>query len=408
MNQFSRWKNTLILLTVVFAVFYALPNFFGEAPAVQIMPIKSGEKMDPIIASQSEKILEENNIPYNGVVLTENYIKIKLTNNEDQLTSKGLLEDKLGPNFVVALNLLPNSPKWLESIGGQPMYLGLDLRGGVHFLMQVDLSNIEAKESSGRINEIRTLLRENKVRYDQISVEDGSILVQLTNENDLKKSKSLLLQDDSSFEFSKRINLGGSIGKEKIKEITDNGTFILAIEGSQANKEEMTKFAIKQNLETLNNRINELGVAEPIIQQQGENRIVVQLPGVQDTAKAKDLIGRTALLEMRLVDDEASPADIDEAIDGNIPFGRDLFYDRNQNPLLLKKDVILTGENINNAGPGVDNQTGQSIVSLNLDSKGANIFKKITRDNVGKRIAILLIEKDITEIITAMKPQKVD
>ena len=146
---------------------------------------------------------------------------------------------------------------------------------------------------------------------------------------DLKKSKSLLLQDDSSFEFSKRINLGGSIGKEKIKEITDNGTFVLAIEGSQANKEEMTKFAIKQNLETLNNRINELGVAEPIIQQQGENRIVVQLPGVQDTAKAKDIIGRTALLEMRLVDDEASPADIDQAIDGNIPFGRDLFYDRN-------------------------------------------------------------------------------
>ncbi|NCX68668.1 MAG: protein translocase subunit SecD, partial [Betaproteobacteria bacterium] len=272
---------------------------------------------------------------------------------------------------------------------------------GVHFLMQVDLSNIEAKESSGRINEIRTLLRENKIRYDQISVEDGLILVQLTNENDLKKSKNILLRDDTSFEISKRINLGGSIGKEKIKEMTDNGNFILAIEGSQANKEEMTKFAIKQNLETLNNRINELGVAEPIIQQQGENRIVVQLPGVQDTAKAKDIIGRTALLEMRLVDDEASPADIDQAIDGDIPFGRDLFYDRNQNPLLLKKDVILTGENINNAGPGVDNQTGQSIVSLNLDSKGANIFKKITRDNIGKRIAILLIEKNITEIITA-------
>jgi preprotein translocase subunit SecD len=401
MNQFSRWKNTLILLVVVFAVFYALPNFFGEAPAVQIMPIKSGEKMDPIIASQSEKILEENNVPYNGIVLTEKYIKIKLTNNQDQLTSKGLLEDKLGPNFVVALNLLPNSPKWLESIGGQPMYLGLDLRGGVHFLMQVDLSNIEAKESSGRVYEIRTLLRDNKIRYDQISVENGSILVQLTNENDLKKSKNLLLQDDTSFEFSRRINLGGSIGKEKIKEITDNGTFILAIEGSQANKEEMIKFAIKQNLDTLNNRINELGVAEPIIQQQGEDRIVVQLPGVQDTAKAKDIIGRTALLEMRLVDDDASPADIDQAIDGNTPSGRDLFYDRNQNPLLLKKDVILTGENINNAGPGVDNQTGQSIVSLNLDSKGANIFKKITRDNIGKRIAILLIEKDITEIITA-------
>lgn len=401
MNQFSRWKNTLILLTVVFAVFYALPNFFGEAPALQVMSVKSGEKMDPIIASQSEQILEENKISYTGILLTENYVKIKLTNNEDQLTLKGLLEEKLGPNFVVALNLLPNSPKWLESIGGQPMYLGLDLRGGVHFLMQVDLTNIEAKESSGRINEIRTLLRENKIRYDQITFEQGEILVQLTNENDLKKSKNILLQDDSSFNFSQNINLGGTTGREKIKEISDNGAFILAIEGSQANKEEMTKFAIKQNLETLNNRINELGVAEPVIQQQGENRIVVQLPGVQDTAKAKDIIGRTALLEMRLVDDDASPTDIDNAIDGNIPVGRDLFYDRNENPLLLKKDIILTGENINNAGPGVDNQTGQSIVSLTLDGKGANIFKKITRDNVGKRIAILLIEKNVTEVITA-------
>ena len=325
MNQFSRWKNTLILLTVVFAVFYALPNFFGEAPALQVMSVKSGEKMDPIIASQSEQILEENKISYTGILLTENYVKIKLTNNEDQLTLKGLLEEKLGPNFVVALNLLPNSPKWLENIGGQPMYLGLDLRGGVHFLMQVDLTNIEAKESSGRINEIRTLLRENKIRYDQITFEQGEILVQLTNENDLKKSKNILLQDDSSFNFSQNINLGGTTGREKIKEISDNGAFILAIEGSQANKEEMTKFAIKQNLETLNNRINELGVAEPVIQQQGENRIVVQLPGVQDTAKAKDIIGRTALLEMRLVDDDASPTDIDNAIDGNIPVGRDLF-----------------------------------------------------------------------------------
>src|SRR6056300_120329 len=258
MNQFSRWKNTLILLIVVFAVFYALPNFFGEAPAVQIMPIKSGEKMDPIIASQSEKILEENNIPYNGLVLTENYIKIKLTNNEDQLTSKGLLEEKLGPNFVVALNLLPNSPKWLESIGGQPMYLGLDLRGGVHFLMQVDLSNIEAKESSGKINEIRTTLRENKIRYDQIDVESGSIFVQFTDEKDLKKAKALLTQTDSSFEFSKRINIGNTGNAPKIKELEKDNKFILTVASSAANKEEMTKFAIKQNLETLNNRINEL------------------------------------------------------------------------------------------------------------------------------------------------------
>ncbi len=401
MNQYSRWQNISILLIVLLSVIYAIPNFFGEAPAVQIMSLKSGEKIDPIVISQAENILNENNISTNGTILTDGYVKFKLENNEDQLTAKGLLEEKLGPNFIIALNLLPNSPNWLEAIGGQPMYLGLDLRGGVHFLMQVDLSNIEAKESTGKINEIRSTLRENKIRYDQIDVESGSIFVQFADEKDLKKAKALLTQTDSSFEFSKRINLGSTGNAPKIKELEKDNKFILTVASSAANKEEMTKFAIKQNLETLNNRINELGVAEPVIQQQGDNRIVVQLPGVQDTAKAKEIIGRTALLEMRLVDDEASPSIIDEAIAGNIPLGRELYYDRNDNPLLLKKEVILTGENINNAGPGVDNQTGQSIVSLTLDGKGANVFKKVTRENIGKRIAILLIEKELTEIITA-------
>jgi len=401
MNQYSRWQNISILLIVLLSVIYAIPNFFGEAPAVQIMSLKSGEKIDPIVISQAENILNENNISTNGTILTDGYVKFKLENNEDQLTAKGLLEEKLGPNFIIALNLLPNSPNWLEAIGGQPMYLGLDLRGGVHFLMQVDLSNIEAKESTGKINEIRSTLRENKIRYDQIDVESGSIFVQFSDEKDLKKAKALLTQTDSSFEFSKRINLGNTGNAPKIKELEKDNKFILTVASSAANKEEMTKFAIKQNLETLNNRINELGVAEPVIQQQGDNRIVVQLPGVQDTAKAKEIIGRTALLEMRLVDDEASPSIIDEAIAGKVPLGRELFYDRNDNPLLLKKEVILTGENINNAGPGVDNQTGQSIVSLTLDGKGANVFKKVTRENIGKRIAILLIEKELTEIITA-------
>ena len=401
MNQYSRWQNISILLIVLLSVIYAIPNFFGEAPAVQIMSLKSGEKIDPIVISQAENILNENNISTNGTILTDGYVKFKLENNEDQLTAKGLLEEKLGPNFIIALNLLPNSPNWLEAIGGQPMYLGLDLRGGVHFLMQVDLSNIEAKESTGKINEIRSTLRENKIRYDQIDVESGSIFVQFADEKDLKKAKALLTQTDSSFKFSKRINLGNTGNAPKIKELEKDNKFILTVASSAANKEEMTKFAIKQNLETLNNRINELGVAEPVIQQQGDNRIVVQLPGVQDTAKAKEIIGRTALLEMRLVDDEASPSIIDEAIAGKVPLGRELYYDRNDNPLLLKKEVILTGENINNAGPGVDNQTGLSIVSLTLDGKGANVFKKVTRENIGKRIAILLIEKELTEIITA-------
>ena len=170
MNQYSRWKNISILLIVFLSVIYALPNFFGESPAVQIMSLKSGEKIDPIVISQAKNLLNENNISISSAILTEGYLKFKLENNEDQLTAKGLLEEKLGPNFIIALNLLPNSPKWLESIGGQPMYLGLDLRGGIHFLMQVDLSNIQAKESTGKINEIRSTLRENKIRYDQIYV----------------------------------------------------------------------------------------------------------------------------------------------------------------------------------------------------------------------------------------------
>jgi preprotein translocase subunit SecD len=401
MNHYSRWKNSVILIIILLGFFFALPNIFGESPALQVMPIKSGDKIDPIIMSQAENILKENNITTTGLVAEDTYIKFKLSSNEDQLLGKTLLEEKLGPNFIVALNLLPNSPKWLESIGAQPMYLGLDLRGGVHFLMQVDLTKVESKESSSRLNEIRTTLRENNIRYSNIEIQEDGIVINFPNEKDLKIAKNLITQKNTDFEFSKRLNLSSQLDDLKTKEIIDDSLYTLKVSLSEKNKEDTVSFAIKQNLETLNNRINELGVAEPIIQQQGENRIVVQLPGVQDTAKAKDIIGRTALLEMRLVDGDAPQSQIDEAINGKVPSNRDLFYDRNENPLLLKKDIILTGENINNAGPGVDNQTGQSIVSLTLDSKGANIFKKVTRDNIGKKLAILLIEKNSTEIITA-------
>jgi preprotein translocase subunit SecD len=390
MNQFSRWKNIFISLIVLFSAVYALPNFYGEAPAIQVMPIKSGEKIDPITTSQSEKILSENDIRVLGTSLTDNYIKFKLANNDDQLTAKAILEDKLGPGFVVALNLVPNSPSWLASLGGQPMYLGLDLRGGVHFLMQVDLTTALSKTSSGYVNDFRSSLRENKINYYGIDRNKDLIQIKFKEIKDLKIARNIIDDINPDFQFEQSEN---------------NDFIILKIFIDEKTKESITKFALKQNLETLNNRINELGVAEPVIQQQGNNRIVVQLPGVQDTAKAKEIIGRTALLEMRLVDEDVSPSTIDDAIDGNIPFGRELFYDRNDTPLLLKKDIILTGENINNAGPGVDNQTGQSIVSLTLDGKGANIFKKITRDNIGKRIAILLIEKDLTEVVTAPKIQ---
>lgn len=400
MNQYPRWKNITILIVVVLSILYALPNLFGEKPALQIMSTKSGEKLDKIVINQAEDALKNNGILVDGIIIEEYNASFKLQTNEDQLKSKTILEDTLGPNFVIALNLLPNTPRWLSFVGAKPMYLGLDLRGGVHFLMQVDLTNISNKQSTSVINDFRTTLRENKIRYQSISQDNGIISIQFNSDKDLTLGKNLLLNSNSDFKFQKKINLGAA-SKYDSKTITDNQTFILQIKDSDKSQEDTTQFAIKQNLETLNNRINELGVAEPVIQQQGSNRIIVQLPGVQDTAKAKEIIGRTALLEMRMVDEEANSEIIQKAVEGNLPVGRELYYDRQHNPILVKKEVILTGENINNAGPSVDQKTGQSIVSLNLDNHGASIFKTVTRDNVGKRIAILLIEKNITEVVTA-------
>ena len=400
MNQYPRWKNITILVVVLLSILYALPNLFGEKPALQIMSTKSGEKLDKIIINQAEGALKNNEILVDGIIIEEFNASFKLQNNEDQLKAKTILEDTLGPNFIIALKLMPNTPKWLSIFGAEPMYLGLDLRGGVHFLMQVDLTNITAKQSSSVINDFRTTLRENKIRYQNISQDNGIISIQFNSEKDLTFGKNLLLNSNSDLKFQKKINLGAA-SKYDAKTIIEDQAFILKIRDSDQSQDDTTQFAIKQNLETLNNRINELGVAEPVIQQQGSNRIIVQLPGVQDTAKAKEIIGRTALLEMRMVDEEANSEVIQKATEGALPPGRELYYDRQNNPILVKKEVILTGENINNAGPSVDQQTGQSIVSLNLDNQGASIFKRVTRDNVGKRIAILLIEKNITEVVTA-------
>ena len=387
MNQSPRWKYLLILTTILLSIIFVMPNFYGESPAIQIMPIKAGEKIDTSLLQTIEKTLEKSAIENTGLILENFHIKVKFKTAEEQLKAKSLIQKALGSQYVVALNLISNSPKWLSNMGAFPMYLGLDLRGGVHFLMQVDLSKALEKTTTSYLSEFRAQLRKEKIGYYDATKNNDIMQIKFKSKNELKKGKNIIRDINNNFDF---------------QEIFVNDEIILKVIISEQTKKSITEFAIKQNLETLNNRVNELGVAEPLIQQQGLDRIVIQLPGVQDTAKAKEILGRTATLEMRMVNEDNFNKDIFR--DGNedqIPINSEIIDDRFGNGILVKKQVILTGERITNAAPGVDQQTGGSIVLITLDGKGASIFKRVTRENIGKRMALLLIEKNLTEVVTA-------
>ena len=404
MNQYSSWKYILILLTIGLSLLYVTPNFYGESFAVQVMPVKAGETVDRSTLKLVEASLEKANIQNTGITFEDTDIKIKFKEATDQLNAKQVIEKSLGSKFVVALNLISNSPDWLSNLGALPMYLGLDLRGGVHFLMQLDLSKLSEKKNDGFLANVRKELQKENIKYYDSKVVNNYVQLKFKSEDALNEAKNIIRAQGSG----RSIFGGNAPAKEteafNFSEIKNNNEFILKIKNNQYTDEENVNFALKQNLETLHNRVNELGVAEPIIQQQGKDRIVVQLPGVQDTAKAKEIIGRTAILEMRMVDEDRSdPATIEKAENGQLPPGTELYYDRSGNPLLVKKEVILTGERLEDASPGVDQMTGQSVVYLDLDSIGTNIFKEVTRKNIGKRIALLLIEKNYTEVITAPK-----
>ena len=404
MNHYSSWKYILILLTIGLSLLYVTPNFYGESFAVQVMPVKAGETVDRSTLKLVEASLEKANIQNTGITFEDTDIKIKFKEATDQLNAKQVIEKSLGSKFVVALNLISNSPDWLSNLGALPMYLGLDLRGGVHFLMQLDLSKLSEKKNDGFLANVRKELQKENIKYYDSKVINNYVQLKFKSEDALNEAKNIIRAQASG----RSIFGGNAPAKEteafNFSEIKNNNEFILKIKNNQYTDEENVNFALKQNLETLHNRVNELGVAEPIIQQQGKDRIVVQLPGVQDTAKAKEIIGRTAILEMRMVDEDRSdPATIEKAENGQLPPGTELYYDRSGNPLLVKKEVILTGERLEDASPGVDQMTGQSVVYLDLDSIGTNIFKEVTRKNIGKRIALLLIEKNYTEVITAPK-----
>ena len=387
MNQSATWKYFLILTTVLLSLLFVMPNFYGESPAIQIMPIKSGEEIDTSLLQSIEETLNESEIRNTGLILESTNIKVKFKTADEQLKAKSLIQNSLGSDHIVALNLISNSPDWLSNLGALPMYLGLDLRGGVHFLMQVDLTKALEKTTASYLSEFRSQLRKEKIGYYDATKKNDVMQIKFKSTDELKKGKNIIRGINNNFDF---------------QELSVNDEIILKVIISNQTKKSITEFAIKQNLETLNNRVNELGVAEPLIQQQGLDRIVIQLPGVQDTAKAKEILGRTAILEMRMVnEDSTDPLIFEEGNEDKIPVNSEIFEDRFGNPILVKKQVILTGERITNAGPGVDSQTGQSIVSITLDGKGASIFKQVTRENIGKRMALLLIEKNLTEVVTA-------
>ena len=389
MNRYPLWKYIVVAIALVIGVLYTLPNFFGETPAVQVSPIRATLKSDDKLLQQVTAALDKNGISSAGAFLDTNGVKVRLPDTDTQLKARDVLEHAFNPKadgaqYVVALNLLSASPKWLTSIHALPMYLGLDLRGGVHFLLQVDLQGALTKRIDATGADIRTLLRDKNIRHAGISREDQRVVIRFREADYRGQARAALLDSQPDLTFTEQTlgndpALVGTFKPEAIKRIQE--------------------FAVKQNITTLHNRINELGVAEPIIQQSGPDRIVVQLPGVQDTAKAKDILGRTATLEIRMVDD--TPGALESALNGNVPATAELYTERGGNPILVKKVVVLTGERLNDAQPGFDNQTQEPAVHLTLDSAGSRIFRDITRENVGKRMAILLIEKGKGEVITA-------
>ncbi len=384
MNRYPLWKNILVAVTLLLGLLYTLPNFFGEMPAVQVSSARSTVKVDTSTLQQVENSLSQNKIASQGTTLDASSIKVRFADTDTQLKAKDMLQNSLGSNYVVALNLISSSPRWLTSLGALPMYLGLDLRGGVHFLLEVDMKAALVKTMERYTGDIRSALREKKIAYAGISRQpDQTIQVKFRDAETRGKGANELLK-----------NMPDLI----LKETEEGGEFrIIASLNPQAQKRSQ-EFALQQNITTLRNRVNELGVAEPIIQQQGADRIVVQLPGVQDTAKAKEILGRTATLEIRMVDEEH---DVNAALQGQIPFGTELYTERKGSPMLVKKQVVLTGEYISDAAPGFDNQTSEPVVHISLDGRGARIFRDTTRENVGKRMAILLIEKGQAEVITA-------
>ncbi len=390
MNRYSLWKYAILVVAMLVGGLYALPNLFGESPAVQVSAAKASTALDLGTVTRVQEALTAAGVAPEVVSLEGSSIKARFANTDAQLKAKGAIEKTLNPEaadpaYVVALNLLSRSPLWLSSLHASPMYLGLDLRGGVHFMLQVDMQAALSKKAESLAGDVRSALREKNVRHGGVSRNGQTVEVRFRDAAMVEAAKRLL--QDQFPDLTVAQSQDGAETK-----------LVASIQPAAARK--VQEQALKQNITTLHNRINELGVAEPVIQQQGLDRIVVQLPGVQDTAKAKDILGRTATLEIRMVEDGAE-ARAAETGTGPVPLGAERFLERNGAPVIVKKQVILTGENLTDAQPGFDSQTQEAAVHLTLDAKGARIFRDVTRESVGKRMAILLFEKGKGEVVTA-------
>ncbi len=371
LNRYPLWKNLMVIFLVAIGVLYALPNLYGEDPAVQISGTR-GQEADSGVLSEVQTVLKDNHLTTKSVVLENGSILVRFDNTDAQLLAKDKITEKLGTNYSVALNLAPATPKWLSSIGGNPMKWGLDLRGGVRFLMEVDMNSALSKRQEQLQDSLRTELRKEKYQYSAIkSAENFSTIVTLANPDQLSDVQRYLRKQHPTLD---------------IRAISDN-TLSLALSDAALN--EARESAIEQNLSILRKRVTELGVAEAVIQRQGAERIVVELPGVQDTARAKEILGATATLEFRLVNGNAN---LDAAARGMVTSDSEVKYDRNNRPIVLYKRAVLGGEHITNASSGVDQNTSRPQVSVTLDSEGGEIMSQTTRANIQKPMATLYVE----------------
>lgn len=368
-NRYPVWKNVLILTVLAFGIIYSLPNFFGEDPSVQLSPSRSA-KIDESTKIQVEKLLADNSLKAKAVEIVDKRILVRFTDTDAQLKADELLKTNMGNNYSIALNLAPATPAWLRAINAKPMYLGLDLRGGVHFMLQVDMDAAIQQAQDRYAEDIRTDLRESKIRYLAVEREKSTVVVKFQDAQTLAQGRDVIKKEIRGLQLNvlePELTIVASISEQEIREVR--------------------KFAVAQNITILRNRVNELGVAEPVIQQQGEDRIVVQLPGVQDTARAKEILGATATLEFRLLDTEHTIG-----ADGKIPLGARVYNDRAGRSLLLQRKIIVTGDQVVDASSGLDQQSGSPAVFIGLNGTGAKKMADTTKENIGHSMAVVFIE----------------